>query len=397
VKLAWGAHVSAEFRAKVIKIAKALSCDPSHLMAVMAFETGGTFNPAIKNAAGSGATGLIQFMPATALGMGTTVEELAAKTAEDQLDDVFRYFAHYAGRLNELSDVYMAVLYPLAIGLFDSTVIFQPGSKAFLMNRGLDIDHDGAVTKAEATAFVAKRLAEGLEMGHRFDMPDEVDTQPAAPVHEPDTQPAAPIDDRSTPLPQPTRQPMGAALALLPLVAQFIPQIMTLIKPGSQSTAKDAAVAQTILNTVVQAAGVVSNGPATAQSVGAAVDAMQADPALAKSVQTAVVTHPDVMPMLGIVEVGSGGIKQARDDSATMQNGPKSFWYNPAFWITCLLLAMPFMLLADVFYVHPQNYTDTNLKTQIVTGVLAVIMVVSGFWLGSSQGSQKKDDALASK
>ena len=213
----------------------------------------------------------------------------------------------------------------------------------------------------------------------------------------PYTQPAAPIEDHSTILPQPTRQPMGAALTLLPLLAQFIPQIMTLIKPGSQSTAKDAAVAQTILNTVVQAAGVVSNGPATAQSVGAAVDAMQADPALAASVQKAVVTHPDVMPMLGIVEVGAGGIKQAREDSASMQNAPKSFWWNPAFWITALLLAMPFMLLADVFYVHPENYTDTNLKTQIVTGVLAVIMVVSGFWLGSSQGSQKKDDALAAK
>ena len=38
-------------------------------MAVMSFETGGTFDPGIRNAAGSGATGLIQFMPSTAAGL----------------------------------------------------------------------------------------------------------------------------------------------------------------------------------------------------------------------------------------------------------------------------------------------------------------------------------------
>ena len=178
--------------------------------------------------------------------------------------------------------------------------------------------------------------------------------------------------------PQPRKTPMGAALALLPLLAQFVPQIMTMIKPGSVSTAKDAAVAQTILNTAVQAAGVVVDGNATAANVGAAVDAMHADPALAKTVQQAVVTHPDV---IGILEVGSGGIKQAKDDSLVMQNAPRPFWYNPAIWVTVLLLVMPFMLLADVFYVHPTSY-EGPLRVQIVTGVLAVIMVVCGFWLG---------------
>ena len=52
---------------------------------------------------------------------------------------------------------------------------------------------------------------------------------------------------------------------------------------------------------------------------------------------------------------------------------------------------MPFMLLGDVFYVHPENYTDTNLKTQIVTGVLAVIMVVSScvwWWLVAISASR---------
>lgn len=41
-------------------------------MAAMAFESGETFSPSIKNAAGSGAVGLIQFMPSTAKALGTS-------------------------------------------------------------------------------------------------------------------------------------------------------------------------------------------------------------------------------------------------------------------------------------------------------------------------------------
>jgi hypothetical protein len=69
--IAWGAHVSAAFRHKVIAIAARLAMDPNHLMAIMAFETGRSFDPAVTNHAGSGATGLIQFMPATARSLGT--------------------------------------------------------------------------------------------------------------------------------------------------------------------------------------------------------------------------------------------------------------------------------------------------------------------------------------
>lgn len=46
----------------------------------------------------SGATGLIQFMPATAQGMGTTTAALAAMSAVQQLDYVQRYFKPYAAR-----------------------------------------------------------------------------------------------------------------------------------------------------------------------------------------------------------------------------------------------------------------------------------------------------------
>jgi hypothetical protein len=64
--LAWGKKVSKRFRSRVKEVAANLQTDPNFLMACMAFESAGTFSSSIKNGAGSGAVGLIQFMPSTA-------------------------------------------------------------------------------------------------------------------------------------------------------------------------------------------------------------------------------------------------------------------------------------------------------------------------------------------
>ena len=99
--------------------------------------------------------------------------------------------------------------------------------------------------------------------------------------------------------------------------------------------------------------------------------------------------------LCSVVEVGPG-IKAAREADAIATQAVQGFWRSPAFIISCVLLAFPAMLCADVFYVHPDSYSG-ELRTQVVTGVLAVIMVVGGYFLGSSAGSAKKDEALAAK
>jgi hypothetical protein len=160
--LAWGARVRPEFRRRVRKICAELGCDPNHLMAVMAFESGETFRPSIRNRL-SGATGLIQFMPKTAQRLGTTTDALAAMTAEQQLDYVSLYFSPYRGRLGTLEDVYMAVLWPRAVGAPSDTVLFATPSKAYKQNRGLDLNGDGLVTKFEAAESVRMKLNKGLK------------------------------------------------------------------------------------------------------------------------------------------------------------------------------------------------------------------------------------------
>jgi hypothetical protein len=158
--IAWGAKVSVAFKAKVIKISDSLGIDPNYLMAAMAFESGETFSASVKNAA-SGATGLIQFMPSTATSLRTSTSALAAMTPEDQLDYVEKYFAPYKNKLNSLEDVYMAILWPAAIGQPNSFVLFSTPSAAYNQNSGLDADNDGNVTKAEAAARVRDKLVKG--------------------------------------------------------------------------------------------------------------------------------------------------------------------------------------------------------------------------------------------
>lgn len=163
--LAWGAKIDPDARQKVFGIALRLGVHPDFLMSCIAFESGETFNPAIRNAAGSGAVGLIQFMPQTAAMMETTPEELAEMTVLQQLDYVERYFAPYRGRVQTLADLYMVILWPRGIGQPDYYVLFDKADPyhplRYIENRGLDFNGDGKILKSEAVLPVARKLEKG--------------------------------------------------------------------------------------------------------------------------------------------------------------------------------------------------------------------------------------------
>jgi hypothetical protein len=165
-KLIYSNKFSPAFADKVIAMARDLETDPNYIIACMHFETGGTFSPSIRNWAGSGATGLIQFMPLTAVSLGTTVKALASMTAEEQLKWVGLYLHPYRGKLKDKMDVYMSILYPKAVGKPADYVLFRSNNgknKAYFQNRGLDINKDGAITKAEAAAKVVAIYNRGIK------------------------------------------------------------------------------------------------------------------------------------------------------------------------------------------------------------------------------------------
>src|SRR5690554_6901631 len=131
--------------------------DLDDLMAVMAFES--RFDPAIQNP-NTNATGLIQFMPSTAESLGTTTDQLTSMSAVNQLDYVYEYFKPRTGKMNNLGDVYMAVLWPVAIGEDDNYVLWSQGTNTYKWNAGLDVNSDGSVTRGEAVQVVINRRNE---------------------------------------------------------------------------------------------------------------------------------------------------------------------------------------------------------------------------------------------
>lgn len=135
-----------EFANKVVSVSKALDIDPNWLMAIMYFESARTFSPSIQNP--SGATGLIQFMPSTAIGLGTTTTALKNMSAVQQLDYVYKYYLPYKSKLNNYIDLYLVTFFPAALGKPDDFVIQSSGLSAGLIGRqnpSLDVNKDGVI------------------------------------------------------------------------------------------------------------------------------------------------------------------------------------------------------------------------------------------------------------
>ena len=170
-------HVTPEFITEVEAMAGRLGTRPEYILAVMSFETGGSFSPGQRNNAGSGATGLIQFMPNTASELGTSTDALSRMSSVEQLGYVERYFNNRSdvGELNTLEGVYTTVLYGSPRPDANST-LFSQGSAAYRANAPLDTNRDGRITAGEATSFVRQRI-DG-------EAPPPTDTVP-----QPDTQP----------------------------------------------------------------------------------------------------------------------------------------------------------------------------------------------------------------
>ena len=197
---------------------------------------------------------------------------------------------------------------------------------------------------------------------------------PAPPAPEPlqSSDPAQYSQEGGMPIP-------ALVTALLPSVISAIPRLAQIFKPGSEVAERNVAAATAVMDIVTKATGTVN-----AQ---AAVEAIQKDPA-----QLAAATKAVEASWFELAPADGGGIEGARkaSEAYALPEGPR-FWWNPAFWITVAMLAMPYMMLVDVFFINPANYSG-DLRTQIVTAVLLVISIVGGYWLGTSFSSARKTE-----
>lgn len=184
------------------------------------------------------------------------------------------------------------------------------------------------------------------------------------------------------PIPSPEAQESHMAPLILPLLqvaAQFLPQIAGLFGSGSEVANRNLAAGKLIADAVVTA----TNSP----NLQAAVEKMAADPEAAKAARAA------VAEVMTLGEVG-GGIVEAR--KASYDVSQVDWWKNPAVIVAILVLPLVYMVVsAVVFGAGGQTWSD-DVKTLTVTAILSgALGSITGFFLGSSLGSQRKTNILA--
>ena len=143
---------------KVKTICNNIKMKPDYMMATMYMES--KFDAAAQNPK-SQATGLIQFMPTTAKGLGTSIEALKSMKAIDQLDYVEKYYKQFGTlvtKIKEPAESYLLVFYPAAIGKGDDYVLGSEKSddyarKVAEQNKIYDVNKNGFITKGEVLQY----------------------------------------------------------------------------------------------------------------------------------------------------------------------------------------------------------------------------------------------------
>lgn len=152
------------FVIKVKQVASRLGINPNWLMAIMYFESAATFSASITNSIG--ATGLIQFMPSTAIGLGTTTTALRQMSAVQQLDWVEKYYKQNYKYLkitaaSSYVDTYLITFFPAAVNRGLDFVIQTKNLSAALIakqNPIFDTNKDSKLTVREVQEVMLKKL-----------------------------------------------------------------------------------------------------------------------------------------------------------------------------------------------------------------------------------------------
>lgn len=143
--------VSGDFDIELESQAMESDLDPEKIKRIIGPESGGKANA--RNGA-SGATGLIQFLPSIARGLGTSTEKLSKMSAAEQLPFVMKYFSDRGITSDSPPEDYaMAVAAPAFIGERPGAVVYRKGSKEWEQNPAWRPSGGGDITVGSIQAY----------------------------------------------------------------------------------------------------------------------------------------------------------------------------------------------------------------------------------------------------
>jgi hypothetical protein len=146
----------AKFNNTLDSVSKSLHIKKEWLIKVIHSESTGLTTAKNKY---SGASGLIGFLPSTALSLGTDTASLRKMSEVDQLFYVEKYLKGITkGRkIHSYQQLKLYIMCPKALALPDSTVLGDSTSKIYKWNKQVDIDGDGILTVKDFKSFASKK------------------------------------------------------------------------------------------------------------------------------------------------------------------------------------------------------------------------------------------------
>lgn len=170
-------------------------------------------------------------------------------------------------------------------------------------------------------------------------------------------------------------------LAAIPSLIQAAPSLIRIFGNGEQAekNAKAAEIA-------VEIAKAVTGQPTAEESVAA----IQSDPVMANKYSHAV--EAQWYQLVG--ESGGGGIAGARQADAQAKATGRP-WLSPAFLVSAAMLPLVYLVVGAVLF--GADWT-MEIKAMVVSSIISLVLgAVSGYYLGTSFGSQHKTDLLNAK
>ena len=184
--------------------------------------------------------------------------------------------------------------------------------------------------------------------------------------------------------PEPTSKDTNMApfiAAAIPSLIQAAPALIRLFGKGEQSE-KNAKAAETVAAIAKEVTGETS--------IEGAVNAISTSPVMAQTFNQAV--EEKWYTLTG--EAGGGGIGGARKYDTAAQGTGKP-WLSPALWISLLLLPLVYLVVIAVMF--GEGWTN-DIRAMVVSSIISLVLgSVTGFFLGTSYGSQRKTDLLSDR